>query len=111
MGNDFVEKVLDCCVFDKEFEKFKKVSCESVKDSLRKKEEVIFRFREGRLDKLMKKDFVDKVFDYCVFGREYDRFKKLRFEECVKDSLKKKEDIIFSVREEKLMKDDFVGVV
>nr|VDC79917.1 unnamed protein product [Brassica rapa] len=109
LGNDLVEKVSDCRASDKELEKSKKVSCESVKDSSRKKEEATSRSREGRLDKPMKKDPVDKVSDYRASGREHDRSKKLRPEERVKDSSKKKEDTISSAREEKSMKDDPVG--
>ncbi|XP_009132932.1 titin homolog isoform X2 [Brassica rapa] len=109
LGNDLVEKVSDCRASDKELEKSKKVSCESVKDSSRKKEEATSRSREGRLDKPMKKDPVDKVSDYRASGREHDRSKKLRPGERVKDSSKKKEDTISSAREEKSMKDDPVG--
>ncbi|CAN6977418.1 unnamed protein product [Brassica oleracea var. botrytis] len=109
LGNDLVEKVSDCRASDKELEKSKKVSCESVKDSSRKKEEATSRSREERLDKPMTKDPVDKVSDYRASGREHDRSKKLRPEERVKDSSKKKEDTISSAREEKSMKDDPVG--
>ncbi|KAH0889433.1 hypothetical protein HID58_051862 [Brassica napus] len=109
LGNDLVEKVSDCRASDKELEKSKKVSCESVKDSSRKKEEATSRSREERLDKPMTKDPVDKVSDYRASGREHDRSKKLRPEERIKDSSKKKEDTISSSREEKSMKDDPVG--
>ncbi|CAN6813898.1 unnamed protein product [Brassica oleracea] len=109
LGNDLVEKVSDCRASDKELEKSKKVSCESVKDSSRKKEGATSRSREERLDKPMTKDPVDKVSDYRASRREHDRSKKLRPEERVKDSSRKKEDTISSSREEKSMKDDPVG--
>ncbi|KAF8050171.1 hypothetical protein N665_2033s0009 [Sinapis alba] len=109
LGNDLVEKVSDYHASDKELERSKKVSRESVKDSSRKKEDATSSSREERLDKPMKKDPVDKVSDYRASGREHDRSKKFRPEERGKDSSKKKEDTISSSREEKSMKEDPVG--
>ncbi|KAL0710656.1 hypothetical protein Bca4012_017634 [Brassica carinata] len=109
LGNDLVEKVSDYHASEKELERSKKVSRESVKDSSRKKEDATSLSREERLDKPMKKNPVDKVSDNRASGREHDRSKKLRPEERVKDSSKKKEDSISRSREEKLMKEDPAG--
>ncbi|CAH8358663.1 unnamed protein product [Eruca vesicaria subsp. sativa] len=108
LGNDLVEKVPDYHASEKELERSKKVSRESVKDSSRKKEDATSSSRDERLDKPMLKDTVDKVSDYRASRREHDRSKKLRRDERVKDSSKKK-DTLSSSREENSVKEDPIG--
>ncbi|XP_020884389.1 ankyrin repeat domain-containing protein 12 [Arabidopsis lyrata subsp. lyrata] len=119
--HDIVEKVSDYHASEKGHDRSTKVrSDERVKDSSRMKEDATSSSREERVEKPMKEDpvgaaqllghnMVEKVSDYHTSEKGHDRSKKVRREERVKDSSRKKEDAISSSREEKLMKEDHVG--
>ncbi|KAG7569015.1 RNA recognition motif domain [Arabidopsis thaliana x Arabidopsis arenosa] len=121
LGHNIVEKVSDYHASEKGHDRSTKVrSDERVKDSSRMKEDATSSSREERVDKPMKEDpvgasqllghnIVEKVSDYHTSEKGHDRSKKVRREERVKDSSRKKEDAISSSREEKLMKEDHVG--
>ncbi|KAL1206170.1 Splicing factor U2af large subunit A [Cardamine amara subsp. amara] len=124
LDNDLVEKVFDYHESEKRHDRSKKVRREEhVKDSSRKREDATSSSREERLDKpkkedpvgaarLLDDDLVEKVFDYHESEKGHDRSKKVRREERVKDTSRKKEDAISSSREkklDKLMKEDPVG--
>ncbi|CAL9235395.1 unnamed protein product [Arabidopsis halleri] len=121
LGHDIVEKVSDYHASEKGHDRSTKVrSDERVKDSSRMKEDATSSSREERVDKPMKEDpvgeaqllghnMVEKVSDYHTSEKGHDRSKKVRREERVKDSSRKKEDAVSSSREEKLMKEDHVG--
>ncbi|CAH2059600.1 unnamed protein product [Thlaspi arvense] len=116
LGNDLVEKASAYNEPGTGYDRSKKVSREErVKYSPRKKEDVMSSSTEERLDKPMKEDhvgasqllsndLVEKVPDYHVPEKGYDRSERLRREERDKDSSSKKEDAISS-REEILDKD------
>jgi splicing factor U2AF subunit len=118
---NLVEKVLDCHESEKGYDRSEKLSHEElVMDSSRKKEEAISSSREEKLDKpikddlvgtaqLLGNDLVEKVPEYHVSEKEHDGSKNVRREERVKDSLRKKEDITSSSRDETPMKEDHVG--
>ncbi|ESQ51939.1 hypothetical protein EUTSA_v10016212mg [Eutrema salsugineum] len=117
LGNDLVKKVSDNRASRKELERSKKVSREErVKDSTRKKEDAASGSKEERVDKPMKEnpqlhrnDLVEKVPNYHASEKEHDRSKKVRREERVKDSSRKKEEAISGCREERSMKEVPVG--
>ncbi|KAG7543654.1 Reverse transcriptase domain [Arabidopsis thaliana x Arabidopsis arenosa] len=121
LGNDIVEKVSDYHASEKGNGRSKKVRREEhVKDSSRKKEEATSSSREQRLEKPMKEDpvgaaqllgndLVEKVSDYQASEKGHDRSMKVRREERVKESSRKKEEAISSSREEKPRKEDHVG--
>ncbi|CAH8277302.1 unnamed protein product [Arabidopsis lyrata] len=121
LGNDIVEKVSDYHASEKGNDRSKKVRREEhVKDSSRKKEEATSSSREQRLEKPMKEDpvgaaqllgndLVEKVSDYQASEKGHDRSMKVRREERVKESSRKKEEAISSSREEKPRKEDHVG--
>ncbi|CAE6201697.1 unnamed protein product [Arabidopsis arenosa] len=121
LGNDIVEKVSDYHASKKGNDRSKKVRREEhVKDSSRKKEEATSSSREQRLEKPMKEDpvgaaqllgndLVEKVSDYQASEKGHDRSMKVRREERVKESSRKKEEAISSSREEKPRKEDHVG--
>ncbi|VVB07249.1 unnamed protein product [Arabis nemorensis] len=102
--NDLVEKFSDYHASEKGHDRSK----ERVKDSSSKKEDAISNSREEKPMKedlvgtaqLLGNDLVKKVSDYPKSNRS----EKLRREERVKDSSRKKEDAISSSREERLDK-------
>ncbi|KAG7573483.1 RNA recognition motif domain [Arabidopsis suecica] len=120
-SQNFVEKVSHCHESEKGYDTSEKLRHEELaKDSSRMKEDATSSSREERVDKPMKEDpvgasqllghnIVEKVSDYHTSEKGHDRSKKVRREERVKDSSRKKEDAISSSREEKLIKEDHVG--
>ncbi|XP_006293572.2 trichohyalin isoform X1 [Capsella rubella] len=120
LGNDAVEKVSDYHVSERGYDRSKKLRRdERVKDNSSKKEDATSRSREERVIKSIKEDpvkatqllgndLVEKVSDSHASEKGHDRSKKVRREEHVKDSSRKKNDGIINSREEKTMKEDCV---
>ncbi|XP_019094050.1 PREDICTED: NK-tumor recognition protein [Camelina sativa] len=118
LGNDIVEKVSDYHASERGHDRSKKVRREErVKDSSRNREDATSSSRE---EKSMKEDpieeaqllhnyLVEKVSDYHSSEKGHDRSTKVRLEEHVKDSSRKKQDTITSSREEKPIEEDHVG--
>ncbi|XP_010509885.1 PREDICTED: NK-tumor recognition protein-like [Camelina sativa] len=118
LHNYLVEKVSDYHSSEKGHDRSTKVRLEEyVKDSSRKKQDTITSSREEKpiaedhvgAAQLLGNDIVEKVSDYHASERGHDRSKKVRREERVKDSSRKKEDATSSSREEKSMKEDHVS--
>ncbi|XP_010413862.1 PREDICTED: uncharacterized protein LOC104700100 isoform X2 [Camelina sativa] len=120
-SKDLVEKVPDRHESKKGYDSSEKLRHEElVMDSLRKREEASSSPKEESLDIPMKDNpieeaqllhnyLVEKVSDYHSSEKGHDRSTKVRLEEHVKDSSRKKQDTSTSSREEKPIEEDHVG--
>ncbi|KAL9842869.1 putative RNA recognition motif domain, nucleotide-binding alpha-beta plait domain superfamily [Arabidopsis thaliana] len=121
LGHDIVDKFSDYHASEKRHDRSKKVRRdEHVKESSRKKEDATSGSTEEKSMKedhagaaqLLGHDIVEKVSDYHASEKGHDRSTKVRREERVKDSSRKKEDATSGSREERVdnsTKEDPVG--